>query len=593
MLRKLTSILALAALFAVAQTQPKLDFNVKDGDKIAGDKTVEVTVTSDDLVTSVEFYVNGELRDTDDSTPYEFKIDGIAEPEGKFTLKVSAHTTKGKSAAKTLNLEIDNGLSRGPEFFSKQGEDQLKDGKYDDAIVSGLLGLKAKTGFNPARMVLAKANLRKGIFDSAQKFAEDVVASDPTNTAALDIVSAVSLQRAFNIVSRTKDRNETLTILRTAFQSAAKARAKVYNMKMDKFGAVTPENLLDYSDTAIRSGRFKLAIDALNAAFLKDSTRSDVMDRLVYAYMRSGRFDQAAPILFQAQKKNMLDGVGQALLAILYARAGDDAKSTVAEREALLSDSTSIGVRTAQAYLARYRNRPAEFARITKALAKDAAENSEVSYYFSAFNYDAKEYEGSRVAFERGLLAEPMSYDLLLLRANQAIEFSTKVTEQKEIDYQRQTARVYYDSALAVKPESFEALSGLAILNFNENKGESALNLARAAVVANPQFGAGHYTLAMIAQAQSKRFRDIETAAKISMGKAQQNGLTDEAKKFADQMAAANSAARKLTGEAEQAMKDAAKVDPVHLGGRTIPDSATAWKFLSTFGQTPLITLTR
>ena len=74
-------ILALSAavIAAVAQAQISITCSVKDGQKISGLQGFRITVQSSHTVSEVEFYVNDDLRSTDESTPYEFDIDTIAE----------------------------------------------------------------------------------------------------------------------------------------------------------------------------------------------------------------------------------------------------------------------------------------------------------------------------------------------------------------------------------------------------------------------------------------------------------------------------------------------------------------------------------
>jgi len=586
-------IILLAANVAFSQGAPKLTLDLKEGDKIAGLRTATVTVDSKDLITQVEFYVNGQLRETDDSQPYEFNIDGIVEPEGKLTLRVAAFTNTGKKAEQTINLMIDNGITRGPEFFTKQGEEELRNSKVDESIQSGRLALKAKKDYNPARLLLARANLRKSIFDTAQKFAEDAAEADPKNAAAWDLVSAVHLQRAFNISNR-GDRTQILATLKAAFAAAAKARNKVYELRLDAIGAPTTANIFDFADTAIRAGRYSKAIEALTTEVNKDRTNSLLVNRLAYAYMRAGRFEQAGKVLSQPEKRGELDGVGNVLTAILYVRAGQETKSLELERQAILNDGTSMMVRTGQAYLALLRNRTSEFNRLAANLAKEAAENPEVSYYQAMMLDNTKDFEGSRRAFERALLAEPNHYDLLVQRGNQAVAFSFQAgLAPKDAEYQRQTARVYFDGALAVRPESFEALTALAILNVTENKSDDAISYARAATVSCSDFAPAHYTLAMATTLRAKIVSDQQVALKSKANAARSNNLGEEAAKLDEQAKAAGDLAKKLYLEGETAMKKASELDKVNLAGRTIPNALTAWTYLYKYGRAPLLTLVR
>src|SRR5579871_2515772 len=87
-----------------------LSVNEHDGDTIAGETHFVVKVQSKNPVTQVEFYVGSELRDTDPSTPYEFTLDTLGEPDGNIKVKFTAYTAEGENASQTLNLKIDNGI---------------------------------------------------------------------------------------------------------------------------------------------------------------------------------------------------------------------------------------------------------------------------------------------------------------------------------------------------------------------------------------------------------------------------------------------------------------------------------------------------
>jgi hypothetical protein len=90
------------AVLAVAPKPVQLSPNIADGDVIDKVRTIRVRVTAEDPVTQVEFYVGDDLRDTDSSTPYEFRIDPLDEPEGELTLTFAAYTTEGDSARKSV-----------------------------------------------------------------------------------------------------------------------------------------------------------------------------------------------------------------------------------------------------------------------------------------------------------------------------------------------------------------------------------------------------------------------------------------------------------------------------------------------------------
>ncbi|HRI42675.1 MAG TPA: tetratricopeptide repeat protein [Fimbriimonadaceae bacterium] len=552
---KLLACVWASTLVGMASAGITVNVDVKDGESIAGEKTFKVTVISDNLVTKVEFYVGDDLRAEDDSTPYEFKLDTLAEKEGDLKVRFVAYTSEAESAAKTLNLKVENGLGKDADWHVDRGREALAESKWDDAIRSARTALKIKPGFNPARLVMARAYLGKSVLDQAQKFAEDVLASEANNATARDLLAAINLQKAFNTFSRgTGDRDATLKVIGDALKEAVKNRKAVLEAQLDSFGAVTDANRLQYADLAIRAQRYSLAIDQLLPLFRKDTRQPDVANRLLYAQMRTARMRDAFVTLQEYLKGNMVDGYGSALVAILNLQAGDAQKSLDAEKEALLSDPESLGVRTAQAYLALKRGATGALSKIAGQLEQTEGQRPEVLYYLSTVNYQLGNLDEAARLFQRCVLADPVCYDMYIERANEAIAVSLRGTpetddEARKADrkYQQKVARSFFEAALEARPESFEALTGIALLTLVEGNKPEGLRLAQTAVKAGPEYAAGWYALA------------------CALG---------ETNKGSEGMAA---------------MTNAGKWDQPNLQGMAIPKPVEAWRYFARHGRTPLI----
>jgi hypothetical protein len=173
----IATLSALATLIGLPSAI-QINVNTKEGDVIAGDYVFRVTAISDKPVTQVESYVGEELRDTDASTPYEFRMDTLAEKEGPLKVTFAVYTTENESAKKSLSLRVDNGLDKGAEFHVARANELLTVSKWDEAVQAARVALKAKAGHNPARLAMARAYQGKGVLDNAQRFAEDANAAD-------------------------------------------------------------------------------------------------------------------------------------------------------------------------------------------------------------------------------------------------------------------------------------------------------------------------------------------------------------------------------------------------------------------------------
>ena len=543
----IANLIALALIAAQAKVQ--LNVNVKDGEVVTGERVFRVLVTAKDPITQVEFYVGDELRETDTSTPYEFKIDSLAEKEGVLRMKFAAYTSKGDSASKAVRVSIDNLTSKGAKFHVDRARELLSLSKWDDAILATRIALKAQPGFAPAQVAMARAYLGKGVLDSAQKFAEDALVAEPNNLEAAELLAGINLQKAFATFNRGGDRRETLDVIKVALKSAVENRRKVLDYHFESLGAVTNDNRLRYADAAMRSSRYQSAINALTTEFAKDNRKTEVANRLAYAQLRAGRVEDAATTMADHKKFGTPDAYGFALIAIIEAQKGNWQASDDAMREAVLSEGDNMGVRTSQAYLALRRGGGATLKSIALQLAKDEGQRSEVHLYLTAFYNQDRQFELSRRHFERAVLAEPASYDVYIERANESIGMALSGSlPQKDKDLELEMAKILLDTALAARPESHEALTGVSVLSLHMGKRQDALLYAQAAVKAGPTYPAGHYALA---------------AAYSALGN---------------------------TSEASKANLKAGQLDKPNLEGRELPNARVAWQYFARHGRTPLIT---
>jgi tetratricopeptide (TPR) repeat protein len=564
-----------------AQKNVEIDVDAKEGEVITADRTFTVKVRSKNPVNQVEFYVGDDLRETDSSTPYEFHLDALSEDEGQLKLKFAAYASDGESASKTVTVRIDNGLSKGAEFHIKTADEQLAVSKWDEAIRSAKIALKSSPGNNPARLRMARAYMGKGVLDQAQKFAEDAVAADPKFLEAADLLSAINLKRAFSTYHRGGEQKDTLATIGVALKSAVKNRMKILEANVDRVGTSDP---IAFSDAAMRANRYSAAISTLSPVFRADTRQSGVANRLAFAQMRAGRFQDALNTLNEHARQTPMDAYSFALLGVLKTLAGDFVGADDAIRQAVLSDSEDLGVRTAQAFIAIARGRTQTLRQLASGLAKDEGQRSDVNYYLSVLYGQVGEYAMSRDAFERSVLAEPASPDMYVQRANEslALVVSGKLDTNQNA-YHILAARTFYETALEARPESAEALTGIALVNAREKKLNDALRFARAAVGASPGYAAGHYTLSLVT---SQLEADLRAAAEQIQRSPKDGVLTaDQRAQFQKLLADAAAYGK----EAKTASDTAGRLDPINLEGREIPKGNVAYDYFARYGRIPLI----
>lgn len=554
------SIIATALLGLVQAGAPIINLDVKDRDSISGERKFRVTVESKSPITQVEFYVGSDLRDSDTSTPYEFKIDSLESEDGDLKLTFAAYTSDGKSTKKIVTLKVDNGVSKGADFHVQSGEEALRSSKWDDAITSGRIALKAQKGNNGARMVLARAYMGKNILDRAQKFAEDVVADEPGNLKGLELIAAIRLQQAFHTVNRGGNTAETQKIIAEALKGAVEARRKSLDTQMDKFGSVTDANRLQFSDLAMLAGRFSVVPSILADTFAKDISNTGVGNRIAYSQVKLGRYAEARASLKDLSKRNAMDGFSYALLAVIETEAGNRQLSEDAMKEAVLSDGENLGVRTAQAYIALKNQNNNVVSKLATDLAREQGQRTEVNYFLSALTNRQKQFDQSRRYFERAVLIEPSNADMFVERGNESINVALfGGLEKKDADVQIANARIMYETAVTAQPTSFQALTGMSIVALQQNRVRDAVKYGEAAVAANPNYAAGFYAL-------SAAYSELsETADAAQKGK--------------------------IIAESQKANLKAGSLDKPNLEGREVPDARAAFRYFETGGRTLVMTM--
>lgn len=411
---------------------------------------------------------------------------------------------------------------------------------------------------------------------------------------ALDLLSAINLQRAFRATGAASDPKATLGNIRTALIDAAASRLKVYETELAKMPTGTDDEKIKAADVAMRANRYSVAIQLLNEVYTKNSLNNAATNRLIYAQLRGGRFTDALATATNLVKRGKPDGEGAALAAVVMARFGDDATGSAMERKAIEDDINSLAVRMSQAYLAWIRAQYTDYSRVVNGFAEGNDQMAEVNYYLSNALYKKGDFEPSRRRFEQAVLAEPALYDTFIQAGQQAIDAGTaEGVSPKASEYLIGLARVYFDAALAAKPESFEAYTGLTIVGMIEKKPAEVLKNARLAVKTGPEYAAAYYAASLALTAEEKRLREaIDTAGGLA-AKARANNLPEEVKKHEDNAASLRAELKTVQGELDAAISGFRKFDQKILGGLTIPDWQRAFDYFQRYGRAPLVVMKR
>lgn len=548
---------------------------VKDGQALAGSVTFRVKVAASSPVSSVEFYVGDDLRDTDGSTPYEFKFDALTAESGDVKLTFKGYTSSGGSATKVLNLKVDNGGGMSLAEHLQRGNEALTNSKDDDALTEGRIALKMAPDSVEAKLLIARAYLGKNVYDLAQRTTNEILEKDPKNVEALQTSAAIGVQRAFLVTnSGSTNRDESLKTIEEALGGAVDARSKVDDLRFDAMNAdAAKADPAGYADAAFGAGRYGSAINALEPAFQADTKNTALGNRLVYAHLMNGDPGAANTALNLVMRYGKPDAYSYALQGLLRAEAGDEKGADESFKNGALEDPESLGLRTAQASVALKKNRPQALQNISNGLAKDVASRPEVNYYLAAVSARLQRYDISRRNFEAAVRIDPANDEMYLEQGSQALSLATNARlSEPEKKYNLQSARTMFNLALRAKPNSAYALSGLAIVSILQGKPEDAEKSARAAVAAGPNVPVAHFTLSGALSERRKSYLARITSPDPAV------------------RAEAKSGEESLGAESRSELAKAGVLDRANLSGRLVPDGEAAFAYLSTSGRQPVLT---
>ena len=88
------------------------------GATVSGTVNVTADASDDNGVDKVEFSIDGELKSTDTTSPYEYSWDTTAETEGSHSITAKAYDTIGQTATDSINVTVDNVPAEGGDPLS-------------------------------------------------------------------------------------------------------------------------------------------------------------------------------------------------------------------------------------------------------------------------------------------------------------------------------------------------------------------------------------------------------------------------------------------------------------------------------------------
>ncbi|MCX6360396.1 MAG: Ig-like domain-containing protein [Armatimonadetes bacterium] len=257
----------------------------------------KVTGADDDGVEKVEFFVDGQARSTDTSTPYELEWDTLKDPEGAHTVVAKATDAKGRTAEAKATYTLDNQLANGAEFHADAALEAIKGGSIEAARKAARRALQIDPGNLKAARAMA------GILRSQREYGKAIevllaASMPPTETAARQELVALRMLTA----------SDTLDEFLAAASQAAVEQQRLNEARVA--AATTPEAK---GDAYYMARNWNQAVRAYQEAGSADEAPIAAANRLLLTYIRSRRMKEADGVLRTLKQTQRGDATTRAL----------------------------------------------------------------------------------------------------------------------------------------------------------------------------------------------------------------------------------------------------------------------------------------
>ncbi len=446
---KIGWILLLGWTIGYASAQPQIRVNLEDGAIVRGTVKVIATVQSEDLVQRVEFAIDGILREVDESTPYEFEWDTIADAEGEHVLKITALLEGGKSVVEQRRVTINNEVDKGAEYHYQQARELFAEGKIAQAVDHARIALKAESAHQPARILLTQAYLQVGRLEDAEEESADLVRLFP------DSVEAQSLRVITTLRMARRARNE-----RELITKAIEARHQVNALRLQSLRESNePAAIAQRALLQIREGKASEAIAPLLELNQREDRNPRYLNLLAYAYLNAGRWRDVLVTTETAIRRNIADDYTYALRGLVAGLLNDERTSESAFAQAEKIDKNSRPLMVARAVLAMADRRVVSVGRLAaqaQGVLDDSAEVAFMRYWSFSLN---REFDRARDAFWRTLDLEALTPEAYTLRGLLNLADGLRPGEENLL----QVAREWFQIALQARENYAPAQLGVAL----------------------------------------------------------------------------------------------------------------------------------
>lgn len=334
-LRLLTALLCLLTPgIRAAGAEVKLTSEAKNGSKISDIYTLVIHAESKAGIDKVEFQIDGMLRFTDTSVPYEYEWDTIADKEGEHKITITAYDSDMRTKNLTFTLVIDNELGMGADALAKQAMDAIKNKDYETANKYSRRAFKADPDNLTANRVLAMTYASKQDWDKAVTTLEKVkIPEDDTETMAQ--LASYRLQRAMMPINGPNFVTDLAAIqkLRLSIAELALKKVVAQNTPMGNEGKVTAEGHTAIGDALFTAARLREAAAEYAKCGDVDSAPVETVSRLALVNSLNKQPSEALRLTRALIRQKKDDSAIRAVyaLTLLRARQFPEARAAIAK----------------------------------------------------------------------------------------------------------------------------------------------------------------------------------------------------------------------------------------------------------------------
>lgn len=472
------------ALLAVWMAYPPRLTIVPEAGSVLSD-VVEIRVTASEPLKRVEFLLNGQLVGSDTSTPYTWTWDTLLVPEGEHTITVRVVDWNDRTASTEVRYRVDNGLSRGGEFYLQQAQEHLSARAWGEAVRAARRAMLLLPNEARAHHLLARAWLGASQWEKAVESARRAVDLQATPETCLTLAEA-HLHVAF---AQTMDQERRFRALEEAVQAA---------LRGGELRLAQAKHPLEKAQALAALGRLEEA----GATYPQAGNRAETYLSAARCYLLAGRWQDAERLCNLAEQRGADKTVISVYRALAVALRGRFAEARARLERVEETEAHREILTLARADLALRERQPAEALRLLRQLQE--APSDAVDILLAEALAQVRDFPRAEEQFRQAMLRRPLNWHALAQKGYETLAVGSL-----------NTALRYFELAARIRPDDAWVLCGRALCTADRRQ---SVELARRAVQQAP---GDAWALAVLSWAQWRAgqlddaLRTIERARRL------------------------------------------------------------------------------